>query len=424
MLSKTNQAPALRAYLTLETVLSLGFALAYTLQGLYFVQSAHLTPFQLLLVGAVLEGSASLLEVPTGVIADLYSRRLSLVLGCLFLGCAMLLVGSFPTFTVILAAQLVSALGYTCLSGAQEAWLADELGEERLAPLLLLGGQYGRVAGIVGVLAAAGLSLLGLGVPVLVGGGLLLGLSLYLAVRMPENGFTPEPHGPGSRWTAFTDTLSAGVRTIRSSRLLGLLVVSALLYGASTEAFDRLNEYHLLRDIGLGLPGGPFAVSWPPAFWFVALSLGGMLVGLIVTEPLRRRFGSSDAPLSASSAGRILSVLTALSLLCMLAFAFAPSFWWAAAALTGLGVLRGLYGPLYSAWLNVGLDSRHRATVGSMAAQADALGQVSFGPLFGLAGNVWGVPTALALAALVRLPTLALLRLGGRTTSAEAQKLT
>ena len=77
-----------------------------------------------------------MLEVPTGVIADLYSRRWSLVLGCLFLGCAMLLVGSFPTFTVIAAAQLVSALGYTCLSGAQEAWLADELGEERLGPLL------------------------------------------------------------------------------------------------------------------------------------------------------------------------------------------------------------------------------------------------------------------------------------------------
>lgn len=105
-------------------------------------------------------------------------------------------------------------------------------------------------------------------------------------------------------------------------------MASALLYGASTEAFDRLSEYHLLRDVGL--PGGPSAVSWPPAFWFVALSLGGMLVGLIVTEPLRRRFGSSDAAssatLSARSSGRLLSVLTALSLLCMLVFAFAPNF--------------------------------------------------------------------------------------------------
>ena len=170
------------------------------------------------------------------------------------------------------------------------------------------------------------MSLLGLGIPLLIGGGLLLLLSLYLAVRMPEDGFTPEPHGPGGRWSAFTGTLSAGVRTIRTSPLLGLLVVSALLYGASTEAFDRLSEYHLLRDVGL--PGGPSAVFWPPAFWFVALSLSGMLVGLFVTEPLRRRLWSSDAAssatLSARSSGRVLSVLTALSLLCMLAFAFAP----------------------------------------------------------------------------------------------------
>jgi MFS family permease len=411
MLSKMNRAPAVRAYLTLEFTLSLAFALAFTLQGLYFVLSAHLTPLQLLLVGAVLEGSAFVLEVPTGALADLYSRRLSLVLGCFFLGVAMLLVGSFPSFAIIMAAQVVSALGYTCLSGAQEAWLADELGEERLGAWLLLGGQYGRAAGIVGTLAAAGLSLLGLGVPIVVGGSCLLGLSLYLALKMPEDGFAPGPpmqgSGQGSRWTAFTGVLSAGVQAVRTSRVLGLLVFSALLYGASTEAFDRLNEFHLLRDLGLPgrLPG-----SVPPAFWFVALSLTGLVVGLIVTEPLRRRFSAPGGPTPA----RTLSVLTWLSLGCMLAFAFAPDFWWAAAALTGLGVLRGLYGPLYSAWLNLGLDPRHRATVGSLANQADALGQVTFGPLFGLAGNLWGVPAALALAALVRLPTLALLRLGGR----------
>jgi MFS family permease len=411
MLFKINRAPAVRAYLILESTLSLAFALAFTLQGLYFVQTAHLTPFQLLLVGAVLEGSAFVLEVPTGVIADLYSRRLSLVLGCLCLGVAMLLVGSFPSFAVIAAAQVVSALGYTCLSGAQEAWLADELGEERLGAMLLLGGQYGRVAGIVGILGAAGLSLLGLGVPLLVGGGCLLGLSVYLALKMPEVGFAPEPSDPRGRWTAFTGVLTAGVRAVRTNRVLGLLVLSALLYGASTEAFDRLNEFHLLRD--LGLPG-----SVPPAFWFSALSLAGLVVGLIVTEPLRKRFGPPDA----RSSGRVLSMLTVLSLGCMLAFAFAPGFWWAAAALTGLGVLRGLYGPLYSAWLNVGLDPRHRATVNSLAGQADALGQVSFGPLFGLAGNLWGVPAALALAALVRLPTLTLLRLGGSKQNAALPK--
>lgn len=135
-------------------------------------------------------------------------------------------------------------------------------------------------------------------------------------------------------------------------------------------------------------------------------------MGLLVTEPLRRRLTALDGPRSA----RRLSGLTALSLLGILVFALAPHFWWAAGAWTGLGVL---YGPVYSAWLNQGLAPGTRATVNSLASQADALGQVSFGPLFGLAGNLWGVRVALALAALVRLPILALFRRGQVGTPAE-----
>ena len=411
MLSKNiSRMSALRAYLSLEAVQSLASSLAFTLQGLYFVQQAHLTPFQLLLVGAVLEGSAFVLEVPTGVVADLYSRRLSIVLGCAFLGLGMLLIGSFPTFGVILGAQVVSALGYTCLSGAQEAWLADELGEARLGALLLQGVQVGRLAGVLGILAAAGLGILGLGLPILLGGALLLGLSLLLHLGMPEEGFTPAPKEERQGWAGFGGTLLGGVRAVRGSRILGLLVLAALLSGASSEAFDRLNEFQLLR--GVGLPG-----VLPAPLWFAALSLTGLVAALIVTEPLRQRLEHLDARRSA----RTLSVLTALMAAALLLFASARSFGWAAAAMTALNVLRGLYGPLYSAWLNAGLASRHRATVNSLASQADALGQVSFGPLFGLAGNVWGVPAALALAALVRLPTLALFRLGGKAVAVQEE---
>ena len=403
------RSPAARVYLTLISVQSLAFALLFSLQGLYFVQSAHLTPLELLMIGAVLEGSVFVLEMPTGVIADVYSRRLSLVLGCLFLGLAAGLIGLFPSFAVIASAQVVSALGYACLSGAQDAWLADELGEQRLEYMLLLGGQCGRVAGIVGILAATALSFLGLGVPILVGGVCLMGLSLYLARRMPEDHFT-RTHESGHR-QAMLDTLRGGVNAVRSSRILGLLMLCALLYGASSEALDRLNEFHLIREVGL-----PQTLT--PALWFTLLNLSGLVVGLVLTEPLRRRMEASEAlGRPAPDRSGWLGLLTGLSLLAILAFAFAPGFWWAAAAWTILGALRAIYGPIYTAWLNGGLESRSRATVNSLASQADALGQVSFGPLFGLAGGLWGVQVALALAALVRLPVLAVLRLGQQRLS-------
>lgn len=93
-----NPSDPTRVYLTLSSVLSFAFTLAFTLQGLYFVTVAKLDPLQLLLIGATLEGAAFLLEVPTGVVADVYSRRCSVILGCLCLGIAMALVAAFPIF--------------------------------------------------------------------------------------------------------------------------------------------------------------------------------------------------------------------------------------------------------------------------------------------------------------------------------------
>jgi predicted MFS family arabinose efflux permease len=71
-------------------------------------------------------------------------------------------------------------------------------------------------------------------------------------------------------------------------------------------------------------------------------------------------------------------------------FALAGQFWFAVAAFLVAGVLRGVYNPLYHTWLNQGLDSRSRATVISIAAQADALGQVAGGPAVGWLGNISG----------------------------------
>ncbi|QFP77561.1 MFS transporter [Deinococcus sp. AJ005] len=391
-----------RVYLALSAGLSFAFALAYTLQGLYFVTVAGLYPLQLLLIGAALEGAAFLLEVPTGVVADVYSRRRSVILGCVCLGAAMTLVAAFPVFWALLLTQIVSAAGYTFLSGAQQAWLADEVGEDRAAHLYLLGSQYGRAAGIAGIAATAALATLGLHLPILAGGAVALLLALYLWLRMPEDGFSPAPREERQTWAVLTGTFRQGVREVRASRVLTLLMLSAVLYGASSEALDRLNEFLLIQEVGL--PGGLSAANW-----FVLLALTVQVVGLIVIEPLRRRINPADA----QAASLALRWVLGLSVAALLAFAYAPNFGWAALALVVHGVLRGLYSPLYDAWINRGLNPASRATVNSIASQADALGQVTFGPVFGVLGNVLGVRSALALAALVRLPALEIVRRAG-----------
>ena len=387
----------------MSATLSFAFTLAFTLQGLYFVTVAKLNPLQLLLIGATLEGAAFLLEVPTGVVADVYSRRRSVILGCLCLGIAMALVAAFPTFCALLPTQVVSAAGYTFLSGAQQAWLADEVGEDRAAHLYLLGSQYGRAAGIAGIGATALLAPLGLAVPMLAGSAVTLLLALYLWLRMPEDGFSPALQRERETWAVLSGTFRQGLKEVRASRVLTLLMLTALLYGASSEALDRLNEFLLVREVGL--PGGLSAANW-----FILLTLAAQIIGLGVTEPLRRRIN----PANVRAAATALRWVLGLSVTALLAFAYAPGFGWAALALVIHGVLRGLYSPLYDAWINRGLNPASRATVNSIASQADALGQMTFSPIFGVLGNTLGVQAALALAALMRVPTLTLLsRTGG-----------
>ena len=65
--------------------------LAFTLSQVYHVTVVGLSPLQLVLVGTVLEATCFLFEIPTGVVADLYSRRLSVVIGLMLLGAGMLL---------------------------------------------------------------------------------------------------------------------------------------------------------------------------------------------------------------------------------------------------------------------------------------------------------------------------------------------
>ena len=72
-----------------------------------------------------------------------------------------------------------------------------------------------------------------------------------------------------------------------------------------------------------------------------------------------------------------------------------------------VGALRSVREPVFSAWINQGLDPKSRATVNSMGAQSDAVGQAVGGPVLGLIGNA-SVPLALVVSGLFQLPSLLL----------------
>src|SRR6185312_2528421 len=100
--------------------------------------------------GTTLELACFLFEIPTGIVADLYSRRLSIIIGFVLIGAGFLLQGLVPAFLAILAAQVLWGVGFTFTSGADQAWITDEIGTERAATVFVRSQQISLAAQIAG----------------------------------------------------------------------------------------------------------------------------------------------------------------------------------------------------------------------------------------------------------------------------------
>ena len=63
---------AKRVYIVLGVVTSSAMTLAFSLTTLFRLRVAGLDPFQLIIVGTVMEAAVFVFEIPTGIVADLY----------------------------------------------------------------------------------------------------------------------------------------------------------------------------------------------------------------------------------------------------------------------------------------------------------------------------------------------------------------
>ncbi len=394
-----NQKKALRIFLLSHGIGSVLFTLTFTIQAVYFIQTVHMDPLQLVLVGTTLEATIFLFEVPTGVVADTYSRRLSVIIGTFLWGLGFLIEGAFPFFFTVLLSQVGMGLGFTFNSGASEAWLAGEIGDENIGPAFLKSSQVGRIGTVAAIIASVGLAIIQLNIPIILAGVGWVGLGIYEVVSMPETGFTREPNPEHGGVGAMLKTFREGRMVVRASAVLALFIVLGMFTGASSEGMDRLGEAHLLKNFAF-----PDLGRLQPVVWFGIFDLALLMIGLIVTEGFRKRINTNNHALVA----RVVLVSSALQIAGMIGFALAGSFWWAAGAHLAMRLFRSVAAPLFNTWIIQSIDQRVRATVLSMISQSDAIGQVVGGPVVGWIGTAMSLRAALVTSAVLLAPTLPL----------------
>ena len=400
--------PAVLVYLIVSGIGSMAFWMYAFIASVYRIIEVGLDPLQLILVGTVLETAAFFFEVPTGVVADVYGRRLSLVLGAFLVGAAFIVEGLFAMFWSILLAQLLFGLGSTFRSGALQAWIADELDNQRVGRVFLRGSQVNKTGAIVGIcigiVVSSGyinLPVSGLAAPLVLGGLVNLLLGLFIVVSMPEHGFQPGLRGKSGSWRAVATTFVQASRFARQRPVLLAILAIALFFGASSEPFDRLWELHILEVSDFALPAQ--SVLGPTAWWGL-ISISTMLFGIVGAEIVARNL-DLDAP---RVAARVLMVTNALSIASVVVFALAGNFIVALGAYLFFRVIDGIGGPFITTWTNQQLKSGTRATIFSMSAQLDAFGQVASGPLMGLVATRTAVRLALLATAALLFPPQAI----------------
>ena len=388
-----------RVYLLSKGAASLFFAAISTMTGVYLVTVAHLTPFQLLLVGTVLETTTFLAELPTGIVADLYSRKLSVIIGTALIGAGFVLEGALPLLATILVAQVIWGLGATFVSGAQEAWVADETGGADLGRVFLRGAQASQIGALAGIGLSVALASVRVSLPIVVGGALHVVLAAAMIILMTERHFRRSEGSSHNPFRAIHAQSRAGLGAVRGRPVLVTILAIGAIYGASSEALDRLWEAHFLIDIGLPRRDGISIVAW-----FGIITAVAMLLSVGATEIARRRVDAG----SHAGAARALLWIDGLLVLVVVAFGLAGGFMTAVAAYWAVRLLRRTHEPIFTAWVNQGIEPRVRATILSLASQVDALGQISGGPLLGLIGSAVSIPAALVTAGLALAPAAAL----------------
>lgn len=398
-------------YFFIEFTASAFFSMMFVVTSLYEATVAGLTPVQLILVGTALEVSAFVFEVPTGIVADVYSRRLSIIIGYLLMGLGFLVEGFFPAFLPILLAQIIWGLGYTFTSGATQAWISDEVGEEAANKLFLSGTQVGLFASLIGMGSAMLVGANNVALPIQVGalGVMLIGITLMII--MPETGFHPTPREDRNTWQHMWHTFRQGAQAVRSRPRLMNIVFIGLFYGLYSEGFDRLWVKHLLDNFELPVLFGNNQVTF-----FAALRVAGAILTILAVRFVEKRVDSTS-PLAI---GRAVFLVTAVISVALIGFALSPFLALSLSLYLVVNVLRNVQIPLQTGWVNQKLDPQVRATVHSMFGQVDAIGQVMGGPIVAGIASVGSAVASLITSGLLLTPALLFI---GRANSQSKDEL-
>jgi MFS family permease len=244
------------------------FILIYPFYTLLFAD-VGISPAQIALLLMVWSGTAFLLEIPSGAIADKFNRRNVLVIAMLLRATAFGVWLFFPNFWGFLAGFILWGVESALSSGTQEALVYDELAKEKKTSL------YSKVVGRMESLRLVATVLAGLLAAALADMGytFILACSI-IAIGLSAGSLLLLPRSKKVESTEETQYLSYLIGGVKEAMQKPILVV-ILVFITITAFGGSLDEYFslFLREKGLD--------NATVALWVAIISAFGIAGSLV-----------------------------------------------------------------------------------------------------------------------------------------------
>ena len=378
-----------RVYLVLMLFSTLAASFIWGINTL-FLLDAGLSSTAAFTANALFTAGMVLFEVPTGVVADTWGRRVSYLLGSVTLAVSTVLYWlawqAHAPFWAWAATSVLLGLGFTFFSGATEAWLVDALKftgfkgnlESVFARGQIVAGAAMLSGSVLGGLVAQWTNL---GVPYLLRGLALVVTFVVAFLYMRDWGFVPRSgRHPGRE---MGQVVRASVRYGLGNRPVRWMMLAApFTFGVGIYAFYAMQPYLL------ELYGDEQAYSI--AGLAAAIIAGAEIAGGLAAPKVRLLFRRRTTALLAG-------LLVEVALLALLGLTTA--FWVAVGLLVVWGLSAAATLPIRQTYLNGLIPSAQRATVLSFDNLLGSSGGVVIQPALGKVADVAGYATSYLVAA-------------------------
>lgn len=403
----STQKSIIRTYVLLTLSSTLAASFIWGVNTL-FLLDAGLSNLQAFTANAFFLVGQVVFEIPTGVIADMWGRRTSYLLGVVTLFVStwlyLFLWQSGGSFALWALASAMIGFGFTFFSGATEAWVVDALAhhnfkgnlESVFAKAQVAGGGAMLVGSVTGGVVAQTTNL---GVPYLLRIIMLVVTFFVAYFLMHDIGFIPKRTRHPLR--DMKKIVHASIENSFKNRTVRwLMLASPFSLGAGIFAFYALQPYLL------ELYGNPEAYG--VAGLAAAIVAGAQIAGGLSVSAIRKAFKKRTS---------VMIFTTLVSIVIMIIVGFVSNFWIVLALIVIWALMFAAAKPVRQACINSAISSDQRATVLSFDALVGSMGGVVSQPSLGRVSDVWGYGTAYVITGVIQIGALPFLLLARRQKS-------